>query len=64
MSGEEEAAFQHMLSAVDIGIPPEEVADQVFVAIKQKQFYILTHSEYNPIIKAICQCSGSNPPIG
>jgi short-subunit dehydrogenase len=62
----EEAAYKQMLASVEAGISPEQVAEQVFDAIRTKQLYVLTHQEYNPIIEGICKCrlSGMNPPTG
>lgn len=34
------------------GMAPEEVANRVLQAIKDEQFYILTHDEYDPAIRA------------
>lgn len=36
---------------VQNGMPPEQVADQVFTAIQQNRFYILTHPESKEFIK-------------
>jgi NAD(P)-dependent dehydrogenase (short-subunit alcohol dehydrogenase family) len=40
---EDEAAWQALRQAVEAGMPPHQVADQVFDAIRNEQFYILTH---------------------
>lgn len=34
------------------GMSPEAVAERVFKAIQDEQFYIITHDEYDPIIRA------------
>jgi len=34
------------------GLSPEDVANRVFTAIQDEQFYILTHDEYDPAIRA------------
>ena len=40
-----------MNAAVEAGMSPLQVADQVFEAIKEEKFYILTHPEWLPVIK-------------
>ncbi len=45
------AAVQSMRDAAQAGLPPRQVADQVFDAIRKEQFYILTHPEYNAAIQ-------------
>ena len=42
---EELAFIQRFRELAQNGIPPEQVADQVFKAIRQNTFYILTHPE-------------------
>jgi hypothetical protein len=37
--------------AVQAGLSPQQVADRVFDAIRDDQFYILTDSEYNADIQ-------------
>ena len=37
-----------MNAAVEAGMSPLQVADQVFEAIKEERFYILTHPEFDP----------------
>lgn len=39
------AAAEFVRQSVETGIPPAQVADQVFDAIRAEQFYILTHPE-------------------
>ncbi len=47
-----EQAFRDFMNAfVEAGISPLQVADQVFGAIKEERFYILTHPEYTPGIQ-------------
>ena len=42
------AAFRALLAAA---MPPSRVADMVFEAIRQEQFYILTHPEWTELIR-------------
>ena len=37
------------------GLPPAEVADRVVAAIRDEQFYILTHPEYKPLLQAYAE---------
>jgi len=48
------------------GMPAEEVADRVFKAIEDEQFYILTHDEYDDAIRARMEniLTRSNPEVG
>jgi NAD(P)-dependent dehydrogenase (short-subunit alcohol dehydrogenase family) len=46
-----QAYLDFMNAAVDAGMSPLQVADQVFEAIKEENFYILTHPEWLPVIK-------------
>ncbi|MBI3795831.1 MAG: SDR family NAD(P)-dependent oxidoreductase [Deltaproteobacteria bacterium] len=41
-----------MLSSVASGTPPAEVAEKVFAAIQDEQFYILPHPEFLPSVRA------------
>ena len=50
-SPEQEAVVQSMRAAAEAGLPPRQVADQVFDAIRKEQFYILTHPELNAAIQ-------------
>jgi short-subunit dehydrogenase len=45
------------------GMAPETVADKVFAAIQDEKFYILTHDEYDGVIRARMEAilSRSNP---
>jgi hypothetical protein len=40
-----------MNTAVEGGISPLQVADQVFRAMREERFYILTHPEWLPVIQ-------------
>ena len=61
----EEASLKRMMQAVETGISPEAVADQTFEAIRDEKFYILTHPEYVPIMRAAYdnRIAGLNPPM-
>jgi NADP-dependent 3-hydroxy acid dehydrogenase YdfG len=65
LSAENLAILQRMIAAVEAGISPAEVADQVFDAIQAERFYILTHPEYQPLVEAACQyrARGVNPVV-
>lgn len=54
-------AFQQ---AVEYGMPPDTVADHVFQASQEDRFYILTHPEFMPMVKARLEAitKGMNPP--
>lgn len=51
MSPELEAIVQDMRRAAQAGMAPQQVADSVFEAIREEQFYILTHPEFTPYIQ-------------
>jgi NAD(P)-dependent dehydrogenase (short-subunit alcohol dehydrogenase family) len=51
MSPESEAVVQFMRQAVEAGMPPHQVADIVFQAIRDEKFYILTHPELKEAIR-------------
>jgi short-subunit dehydrogenase len=51
LSPEAQARWAFMNAAVEAGISPLQVADQVFEAIKKERFYILTHPERNQLIQ-------------
>jgi NAD(P)-dependent dehydrogenase (short-subunit alcohol dehydrogenase family) len=57
------ATVEEYRQACEAGMPPQQVADQVFRAVRDARFYILTHPEFTPIVqarmKAILQ--GRNP---
>jgi NADP-dependent 3-hydroxy acid dehydrogenase YdfG len=65
LSPVEEAAFKQMQAAVETGISPENVADQTFQAIRDEKFYILTHPEYIPLMRAAYdnRIEGLSPPL-
>lgn len=50
-SPEHEAIVQDMRRAAQAGMAPQQVADSVFEAIREEQFYILTHPEFTPYIQ-------------
>jgi NAD(P)-dependent dehydrogenase (short-subunit alcohol dehydrogenase family) len=60
------AALQAMTRAVETGIPPDQVASDVFNAIRSNQFYILTHPEFTPEIRKHMEeiLEQRNPIIG
>lgn len=47
LSPEDEALIEEMRQAAQSGMSPQQVAEHVFRAIREEQFYILTHPEYN-----------------
>jgi len=51
ISAEKQALLDYLNAAVDAGSSPLQVADQVFEAMKEEKFYILTHPEWLPAIK-------------
>jgi NADP-dependent 3-hydroxy acid dehydrogenase YdfG len=57
------AEMKEYRQAIATGMSPDKVADQVFQSIKDGQFYILTHPEFNPIVEARMEAiiHGSNP---
>jgi NAD(P)-dependent dehydrogenase (short-subunit alcohol dehydrogenase family) len=46
-----EAVSQMVRQAVDTGMPPPQVADIVFQAIREERFYILPHPNWKPAIQ-------------
>ena len=48
---EVEAMKEEMRQAISAGIPAAQVADRVFEAIRDEQFYILTHPELKPLVQ-------------
>ncbi len=47
-----ETAAEHFVRrSVESGLPPQRVADQVFEAIRDEQFYILTHPDWKPLVQ-------------
>jgi len=57
------AAWEAQRRAIAAGMSPGEVADRVFQAIEERRFYILTHSDYQPLIEArmAAVVNGENP---
>jgi NAD(P)-dependent dehydrogenase (short-subunit alcohol dehydrogenase family) len=51
MTPEMRAGLNFMKSALEAAMPPLQVADSVFDAIKNEQFYILTHPEWMEVIQ-------------
>jgi NAD(P)-dependent dehydrogenase (short-subunit alcohol dehydrogenase family) len=51
LSPEQQAAWAFMSAAVNAGLPPSQVADQVFEAIKEERFYILTDLRWTEVIR-------------
>jgi NAD(P)-dependent dehydrogenase (short-subunit alcohol dehydrogenase family) len=51
LSPEAQAAWAFMNAAVNAGLPPSRVADQVFEAIKEERFYILTDLRWTEVIR-------------
>lgn len=47
---EAQAYLAFMNAAVEAGTSPLQAADQVFEAIKEERFYILTHPEWLPVV--------------
>jgi NAD(P)-dependent dehydrogenase (short-subunit alcohol dehydrogenase family) len=45
------AAWQYMTAAVQSGMSPAEVADQVFTAMRERQLYILTHPATKALVR-------------
>jgi NAD(P)-dependent dehydrogenase (short-subunit alcohol dehydrogenase family) len=48
---ESEALLQFLRQAVEAGMPPQQVANIVFQAIRDETFYILTHPEWKEAIR-------------
>jgi len=48
-SPEDEMRYQAWEQAIQGGMPPQQVADCVFQAIRDEKFYILTHPEHKPM---------------
>jgi NAD(P)-dependent dehydrogenase (short-subunit alcohol dehydrogenase family) len=46
-----QAYLAFMNAAVEAGMSPVQVADQVFEAVKEERFYILTHPEWLPVVQ-------------
>lgn len=46
-----QAVDQAMARAIEGGIPAVQVADQVFSAIRERRFYVLTHPHFQPLVE-------------
>lgn len=46
-----QAIGQAMAHAIEGGIPTAQVADQVFSAIRERRFYVLTHPHFQPLVE-------------
>ncbi len=51
LSPEVQAHWDFMIGAIEAGMSPLQVANQVFEAIKEERFYILTHPEWTPVVQ-------------
>jgi NAD(P)-dependent dehydrogenase (short-subunit alcohol dehydrogenase family) len=51
MTPERQAGLAAFKAALEASMPPRQVADVVFDAIKKEQFYILTHPEWTEVIQ-------------
>jgi NAD(P)-dependent dehydrogenase (short-subunit alcohol dehydrogenase family) len=51
LSPEDEATEKAWRTALEEGMPPDQVADCVFEAIRDERFYILTHPELKPMVR-------------
>jgi NAD(P)-dependent dehydrogenase (short-subunit alcohol dehydrogenase family) len=62
----EEAAWNFLIKNGFKVLSPDEVADIVFTTIKEEKFYILTHPEFNEMVKRRMEniIQGQNPPLG
>lgn len=54
---------QAMEEAIQNGLPPEEIATQVFAAIRERRFYILTHPPFQKLVqrRMAAILAGANP---
>ena len=61
----EEAAWNYLVNNKFNVLSPDQVADAVFTAIKEEKFYILTHPEFNDVIKSRMEniLQGQNPSL-
>ena len=65
-AGTQERAMLDMIRGIFAGgMPPAEVAAQVFEAIVNERFYVLTHPEHNGVIRARVDAivGGGPPPV-
>ena len=51
MTPEMQAGLAAFKAVIEAGMPPLQVADVVFDAIKKEQFYILSHPEWTEVIR-------------
>jgi hypothetical protein len=51
VSPQAKARIDGVVAAIEAGISPLQVADQVFDAIRQERFYILTEPKWTPLIQ-------------
>ena len=51
LTPERQAGLAAFAAAIEANIPPLQVADVVFEAIKKEQFYILPHPEWTEVIQ-------------
>lgn len=63
MRPEERAMAEAIFEAVQTGMPPQEVAEHVFNAVRENKFYVLTHPEWTPMIQVRMEdiLQGRNP---
>jgi NAD(P)-dependent dehydrogenase (short-subunit alcohol dehydrogenase family) len=64
--GTQERAMLDMIRGIFAGgMPPSDVAAQVFDAIVNERFYVLTHPEHNAVIRARVDAvvDGGTPPV-
>ena len=67
LSKEAQEFVQKIRTMVENGMPPEQLAAQVFDAIRERKFYILTHPEYKEAIRQraediVAECNPRLPP--
>jgi NAD(P)-dependent dehydrogenase (short-subunit alcohol dehydrogenase family) len=66
LSPEDAARWDAMRQAVQTGTPPAQVADAVFMALREDKFYILTHPEWKERVRTrmedILQERNPTPP--
>jgi len=60
---EMETTLKKFRQAIETGMSPDDVADQMFLAMMEKRFYILTHPESIPRVQARMEAiiQGKNP---
>ena len=51
MTPEMQAGLAAFKAAIEAAVPPPQVADMVFDAIRKEQFYILPHPEWTEVIQ-------------